>query len=35
MLQRTVKSGQYAGSRFWGCSNYPQCHGIRNVAGPA
>ena len=30
MVERTVSRGAKAGSRFWGCSHYPRCKGIRN-----
>jgi predicted RNA-binding Zn-ribbon protein involved in translation (DUF1610 family) len=29
MVLRTAKKGKYAGNQFWGCSQYPQCKGIR------
>jgi predicted RNA-binding Zn-ribbon protein involved in translation (DUF1610 family) len=28
MILRTAKSGANQGEQFWGCSNYPKCHGI-------
>jgi restriction system protein len=28
MIKRTAKQGANAGNMFWGCSKYPQCHGI-------
>jgi hypothetical protein len=28
MILRTAKSGSNQGEKFWGCSNYPKCHGI-------
>lgn len=28
MVLRTAKSGANQGDQFWGCSNYPRCHGI-------
>ena len=31
MVQRTATRGKYAGKKFWGCSNYPNCKGIRNI----
>lgn len=31
MVQRTATKGKYAGRKFWGCSNYPSCKGIRNI----
>ncbi|NLE40239.1 MAG: nuclease [Lentisphaerae bacterium] len=30
MVLRTAAKGANAGNRFWGCSKYPQCRGIRN-----
>jgi len=30
MVLRTAKSGANQGKQFWGCSNYPRCHGIRD-----
>jgi len=27
---RTARSGTNRGGKFWGCSNYPKCHGIVN-----
>jgi hypothetical protein len=33
MVLRTVqREGPRKGSRFWGCPNYPRCHGIRALA---
>lgn len=32
MVQRTAKSGANKGKVFWGCSNYPHCRGIVNLA---
>jgi hypothetical protein len=33
MVLRTVqKEGPRKGSRFWGCVNYPRCHGTREMA---
>jgi restriction system protein len=29
MVRRTAKRGANAGGQFWGCSNYPNCRGIR------
>ena len=29
MVLRTAKRGSRRGTQFWGCSNYPRCHGIR------
>lgn len=31
LVLRTVKSGERAGKKLWGCSNYPQCRFIENV----
>ena len=28
MVLRTAKSGTNKGGKFWGCRNYPNCHGI-------
>ena len=28
MILRTAKSWANQGKKFWGCSNYPRCHGI-------
>lgn len=30
MIQRTAKKGEKAGSKFWGCSRFPDCRGIRS-----
>lgn len=29
MLQRTARQGKHVGSRFWGCTGYPDCKGTR------
>jgi restriction system protein len=29
MVQRTARRGSNAGNRFWGCSAYPACKGVR------
>jgi restriction system protein len=29
MAQRTAKSGKNAGRKFWGCTGYPDCKGVR------
>ncbi|MDO8700682.1 MAG: four helix bundle suffix domain-containing protein [Deltaproteobacteria bacterium] len=29
MMLRTARKGERAGSRFWGCSGYPECRGTR------
>lgn len=31
MVKRTVKSGDKAGSQFWGCSAFPKCRTIQNI----
>ena len=31
MLRRMQKKGQGQGREFWGCSDYPQCNGIRGM----
>jgi restriction system protein len=31
MVLRTDRKGQHAGSRFYGCSRYPKCRGIREA----
>ena len=31
MVRRTAVKGKYSGRKFWGCSGYPSCKGIRNV----
>ncbi len=31
LVIRTVKSGQKAGSQFWGCSTFPKCRVIQDV----
>jgi restriction system protein len=31
MVLRTTKSGNNAGSKFWGCSAFPKCRTIQNV----
>ncbi len=31
MVLRTARKGRYAGSAFYGCSNYPDCRGIVNL----
>lgn len=33
MRLRTAKSGVNAGSRFWGCTQYPACRGVREIIG--
>ena len=30
MIRRTAKRGSNAGNRFWGCSRFPDCTGIRS-----
>jgi len=31
MKLRTAKRGPNPGQKFWGCPNYPKCHGTRNL----
>lgn len=31
MILRTARKGQHAGSQFWGCPQYPRCHGTRQL----
>jgi restriction system protein len=31
MVKRTAKRGARAGSAFWGCTNYPDCRGTRQI----
>jgi len=31
MVKRKATKGRFAGRNFWGCSNYPDCKGIRNI----
>jgi len=31
MVQREVKSGDKAGTKFWGCSSFPKCRTIQNI----
>jgi restriction system protein len=31
MVLRTARQGKQSGSRFWGCSGYPECKGTRPV----
>jgi restriction system protein len=33
MVQRKARRGPEAGSRFWGCSRFPGCKGVREIAG--
>lgn len=30
MVERTARSGSNAGKKFWGCSRFPACRGVRN-----
>lgn len=30
MIRRTARRGTRAGQKFWGCSRYPSCKGVRN-----
>lgn len=32
MLKRMQKKGQMQGREFWGCSDYPNCNGIRPIS---
>jgi four helix bundle suffix protein len=32
MLRRSAKQGPHAGHFFWGCTDYPECKGIREIA---
>jgi restriction system protein len=32
MVKRVAKQGANAGNPFWGCSKFPDCRGIRNLA---
>lgn len=34
MLRRMQKKGQQQGREFWGCSDYPNCNGIRALTNP-
>ncbi|WP_259395512.1 nuclease-related domain-containing protein [Shewanella sp. SR44-4] len=31
MVLREAKKGQNAGSKFWGCSNFPKCRGVEKL----
>lgn len=31
LVLRTAKKGSNAGKRFWGCSNFPRCHYIKDI----
>jgi restriction system protein len=31
MVKRIAKKGTNSGKAFWGCSNYPRCHGIVSI----
>ena len=33
MVLRTARQGKQSGSRFWGCSGYPECRGTRELEG--
>jgi four helix bundle suffix protein len=33
MVLRTARQGKQSGSRFWGCSAYPDCRGTRALGG--
>lgn len=30
MVQRIAQKGSQAGNRFWGCTRFPACRGVRN-----
>ena len=32
MVKRTARNGSNAGSEFWGCSTFPKCRGVRQLA---
>jgi hypothetical protein len=32
MRERVAKRGKHAGSKFWGCGNYPRCKGTRDIS---
>jgi hypothetical protein len=32
MRERLAKRGRNSGNKFWGCGNYPRCHGTRPLA---
>lgn len=31
MVMREIKKGPHKGNKFWGCSRFPQCRGIRTI----
>ncbi|MBD5170739.1 MAG: hypothetical protein HDT07_01850 [Bacteroidales bacterium] len=31
MQRRMQKKGQFQGREFWGCSDYPNCNGLRHI----
>lgn len=31
MVKRLARRGRSRGKEFWGCSQYPSCHGTRNI----
>ena len=31
MVLRETKKGENVGKKFWGCTNFPQCRGLKNV----
>jgi hypothetical protein len=35
MIRRKAQRGASAGNQFWGCSQYPQCRGIRQIESAA
>lgn len=32
MRVRSARTGSHAGKKFWGCANYPDCRGIRELS---
>lgn len=31
MVLRAIRSGENAGKKFWGCSQFPKCRAVQNV----
>jgi len=31
MVLRTARKGKYAGQKFWGCTNFPQCRAVAKI----
>lgn len=31
MVERKAHKGSHQGESFWGCSDYPNCHGTRKI----